>query len=40
MMFEFERTLEALYEEFLHLRLDAKHCPRKIKAIHAWVKEK
>ncbi len=40
MMFEFERTLEALYEEFLHLRLDAKHWPKEIKAIHAWVKEK
>lgn len=40
MMFEFDRTLAALYEEFLHLRLNAKNWSKEIKTIHAWVKEK
>jgi hypothetical protein len=40
MMLEFERTLSALYEEFLHLRLEPKAWGKEIQAIHAWVKEK
>lgn len=40
MMFEFERTLSALYEEFLHLRLDPKKWSKEIHAIHEWVREK
>ncbi|MCE5230611.1 hypothetical protein LLG95_13605 [bacterium] len=40
MIFEFERTLDTLFQEFMHLRLEAKQWPKEIKKIHEWVKEK
>ena len=37
---DFERMLEALFDVFLELRLDAKAWPDELERIHEWVREK
>lgn len=40
MMLEFERTFGALFEEFLHLRLQSKQWAKELPTIQEWVRDK